>query len=159
MQVEYNARLAASARLIQDEADRKAEKKLYARRIELQAEAESLRQEEKEYKRRKRSLERKRTDGPADEGSRMSCDTSMEREQHYQQWLATQVYLDAIQNADIENTGESGIPPKEKHPQYGSMPKEWRAAKRQKRQEQRNATAGPSRLATGHDNCDKSNHD
>jgi hypothetical protein len=42
-QVEYNARLAASARLIQDESDRKAEKKLHARRIELQAEAESLR--------------------------------------------------------------------------------------------------------------------
>jgi hypothetical protein len=56
-QVEYNARLAASARLIQDESDRKAEKKLYARRLELQAEAESLRREEKEYERRKQSLE------------------------------------------------------------------------------------------------------
>jgi hypothetical protein len=83
----------------------------------------------------------------------------MEHEQHYQQWLATQVYLDAIQNADIENTGESGIPPKEKHPQYGGMPKEWRAAKRQKRQEQCNATAGPSRPAKGRDDRDKSNHD
>jgi hypothetical protein len=57
MQVEYNARLAASARLIQDEADRKAEKKLYARRLKLQAEAESLHREEKEYERRKQSLE------------------------------------------------------------------------------------------------------
>jgi hypothetical protein len=82
----------------------------------------------------------------------------MEREQHYQQWLATQVYLDAIWNADIENTGESGIPPKEKRPQYGGMPKEWRAAKRQKRQEQCNATAGPSRLAKRCDDHDKSNH-
>jgi hypothetical protein len=34
-QIKYNARLAASARLIQDESDRKAEKRLYARSLEL----------------------------------------------------------------------------------------------------------------------------
>ena len=150
-QGEYNTRLAARVR-IQREEIHKAESKNHKRRLELKVEAKILCQEEKEYERKQRSLEKRHSQDNVERHSLASRDTDMERTEHYREWLSSQNYLDSLREADIRETGRTNIPSRTKRADYSGMPKHWRSAKAKKRQvEQRNATPGNSHQKSGKD--------
>ena len=77
-------------------------------RLELEAEAKVLCQEEEEFKKKQRSRE------DVEENSMASRDMDMERTEHYREWLASQNYLDSLHEADICETGKSNIPSRNK---------------------------------------------
>ena len=112
-QGKYNTRLAARVR-IQREEIRKAESKNHKRRLELKAEAKILRQEEKEYERKKRSLKKRHSQDNVERHSLASRDTDMERTEHHREWLSSQNYLDSLCKADIHETGRTNIPSRTK---------------------------------------------
>src|ERR1700683_1895475 len=132
-QGEYNARLAARVR-IQREEIHKAESKNHKRRLELKAEAKIVRQEEKEYERKKRSLKKRHSQDNVERHSLASRDTDMERTEHYREWLSSQNYLDSLREADIRETGRTNILSRTKRADYSRMPKHWCSAKAKKRQ-------------------------
>ena len=151
MQGEYNACLAARVR-IQREEICKAESKNHKHRLELKAEAKILRQEEKDYEREQRSLEKRHSQEHVERHSMASRDMDMERTEHYREWLSSQNYLDSLREADIHKTGRTNIPSRTKRADYSGMPKHWRSAKVKKRQvEQRNAMPGNSCQKSGKD--------
>ena len=112
-QSKYNARLAARVR-IQKEEIRKAELKNRKHRLELEAEAKVLHQEEEEFEKKRKSLEKRRSREHVKENSVASRDVDMERTEHYREWLASQNYLDSLREADIRETGNSNIPSRSK---------------------------------------------
>src|ERR1700683_3548307 len=80
-QGEYNARLAAQVR-IQKEEIHKAELKNHKCRLEVKVEAKLLRQEDKDYERKQRSIEKRRLQEYVEGHSMASQDTDMERTKH-----------------------------------------------------------------------------
>ena len=114
--VEFNARLAASQRLRKDIEDSDRERRNRARQQEdLLAEVRRLCQEHKAYendcrqhKAAKRDRESKRSHKNA------KPDKEMRRREHYREWLATQVVLDTMCEGDLNSTGYTNIPARDK---------------------------------------------
>ena len=115
-------------------------------------EAKLLHQEDKDYERKQRSLEKGHLQERVEGHSMASRDMDMERTKHYREWLASQNYLDSLREADICERGKSNIPSRNKRAEYTGMPKHWRSAKvKKKKVEQQNATPGPSCQKGGKD--------
>jgi hypothetical protein len=157
-QSKYNACLAAQLR-IQKEEICKAELKNRKCRLELEAEAKVLHQEEEEFEKKQQSLEKQCLCKNVKENSVASRDTDMERTEHYREWLASQNYLDSLREADICETGKSNIPSRNKRAEYSRMPKHWRSAKVKKHKvEQQNAMPGPGHQKGGKDKDSNRDH-
>ena len=78
---------------------------------------------------------------------------SMQRREHYQQWLETQVYMDTMREHDIWTTGWSDIPSRDKRTEYPGMGSVTAHGKRS--QEHQNATPEPSTQCRGRDEAKK----
>ncbi|KZP17250.1 hypothetical protein FIBSPDRAFT_894370 [Athelia psychrophila] len=108
---EHRSRRAAHSR-IQDISDdiKDAEREHRERRARLTRATESLVKEEEEVAHRMRGL--------TDEQSRTQ---DRDRTAHYLDWLNSQAVLDRMREADVQQSGHSGIPPCEKRAGYPGM--------------------------------------
>jgi len=112
----FNARVSASQRLWREiEDSQRAEWRKLHQRQELDTEVSKLLQEQEQHKDECEQPEAVKHDSRKERSRRnVRPDGEMRRQEHYREWLATQVILDSMREGDIAETGFSNIPAHDK---------------------------------------------
>src|ERR1700720_551770 len=141
--------MAASTRMCAKHRDEKRDKWRRLRRIrELDEESNQLAREQAIYEstksKRNTDSEQVRESPCYDSKDSLGRDHAMRRREHYREWLGSQNIIHSIRNAEIEESGMTDIPPRNKRPGYSGYP-----STAESHVKNCHATAGPSHPRTG----------